>query len=82
DTMRPIRAAGALRPQPIRPRDLRHGILHGDPSPQAMYRRLVTGIPGTPMPAAALVQADAGQPGITPQQLWDLVNYVYTLGDG
>jgi mono/diheme cytochrome c family protein len=35
---------------PTRPRDLTLGVFKGDPSPAGVYRRIVAGMPGTPMP--------------------------------
>ncbi len=35
---------------PTRPRDLTAGVFKGDPDPTALYRRIVAGIPGSPMP--------------------------------
>lgn len=65
--------AGALtdaagRPTPIR--DLSEGVFKGASEPADLYRRVVGGIPGTPMPAFPhLVGADA----------WDLVHFARTL---
>jgi mono/diheme cytochrome c family protein len=36
-----------------RPRDLTSGIYKGNPAPEAIYRRIVAGLPGTPMPASS-----------------------------
>ena len=35
---------------PTRPRDLTVGVFKGDPDPVQLYRRIVAGMPGTPMP--------------------------------
>jgi len=35
---------------PTRPRDLTLGVFKGSPEPAQLYRRLVAGMPGTPMP--------------------------------
>ncbi len=35
---------------PTRPRDLTVGVFKGDPEPVQLYRRLVAGMPGSPMP--------------------------------
>jgi mono/diheme cytochrome c family protein len=35
---------------PTRPRDLTLGVYKGSPEPAAIYRRIVAGMPGTPMP--------------------------------
>ncbi|MBI4558401.1 MAG: c-type cytochrome [Candidatus Hydrogenedentes bacterium] len=50
-----------------RPRDLTRGIYKGSPSPEAVFRRIVAGIPGTPMPMSDWAYGDDG---------WHLVNFV------
>lgn len=65
--------AGALKPVPISARDLRHGVFRGGSSPEELYQRIVHGIEGTPMPAAAVQPDTPG--GLTSDQVWDLVNY-------
>lgn len=52
---------------PIRPRDLTSGVFKGSPRPDLLYRRVVAGIPGTPMPQATLADPADG---------WHLVHYV------
>jgi cytochrome c len=55
---------------PIRPRDFARGVYKGDPSPEGLYRRLVLGVPGTPMPANEWAYGD---------DAWYLVRYVLSL---
>ena len=58
---------------PIRPADLRYpGLFKNGAAPVDVYRTLVTGLDGTPMPSYAGVFDDAGA-------LWDLVAYVGSL---
>jgi cytochrome c oxidase cbb3-type subunit 2 len=55
---------------PARPRDLTAGVFKGSPDPIALYRHIVAGIPGSPMPMSDWAYgADA----------WHLVNYVRSL---
>ncbi|MEX0803456.1 MAG: ethylbenzene dehydrogenase-related protein [Candidatus Binatia bacterium] len=55
---------------PTRPRDLTAGIFKGSANPIALYRHIVAGIPGSPMPMSDWAYgADA----------WHLVNYVRSL---
>ncbi|HEX2930476.1 MAG TPA: c-type cytochrome, partial [Candidatus Binatia bacterium] len=55
---------------PTRPRDLTAGIFKGSPDPVALYRHIVAGIPGSPMPMSDWAYGvDA----------WHLVNYVRSL---
>lgn len=55
---------------PIRPRDLTLGIFKGSPKPEEVYRRIVAGSPGTPMPSSGYL---AGE------DAWHLVHYVLGL---
>jgi len=55
----------------IRPRDFTRGVFKGDPSPAGLYRRIVVGIPGTPMPSNDWAYGD---------DAWYLVYYVLSLG--
>jgi len=55
---------------PVRPRDLTTGVLKGSPRPDLLYRRVAGGIPGTPMPRAALQRPEDG---------WHLVHFVLSL---
>lgn len=55
---------------PIRPRDLNTGVFKGDPRGDLLYRRIVAGIPGTPMPRSSLADPVDG---------WHLVHFVRSL---
>lgn len=72
-------AAGAFKPKPLPARDLTLGSYHGGGSDEELFRRLVAGIEGTPMPAASRV-SEPGPTGLTDRQLWLLVRYVQALG--
>ncbi len=68
---------GALKPVIDRPRNLilsRVRGYRGPDSPTDLFRRLVVGIEGSPMPPIA--RATNGNPGLTDDQIWDLVHYV------
>jgi mono/diheme cytochrome c family protein len=43
---------------PTRPRDLTVGVFKGSPAPADLYRRIVAGIPGTPMPMSDWAYGD------------------------
>ena len=77
EELRPMLAAGALKPRHIQPRNLRSGIYRGGGGPQDLYLRIVHGIEGTPMPAAPLLR-DNPQ-GLSERDVWDLVNYLLSL---
>jgi len=74
----PFMARGGMKPQPILPRNLVEGNFRGGRDPIAVYRRILYGIAGGPMPAAALANKP-GEPGLTTDDLWHLVNYVLSL---
>ncbi len=59
------------------PRDLTYGVFHGASNPNediahVVYRAIAVGVKGTPMPAY-------GGKGLTDDQIWDLVNYIFFL---
>ena len=55
---------------PTRPRDLTTGVFKGNPDPVSLYRRLVAGIPGTPMPMSDWAYGD---------DAWHLVHFIRSL---
>jgi len=84
DAMVAYRNVGALPPRNIRPRNFRLGIFRGSSEPEDLYRRVLHGIDGTPMPAALMASPDATSQamGLTPDDVWCLVDYVRSLGSG
>ncbi|QDV70652.1 Cytochrome c [Rosistilla carotiformis] len=71
-------ALGAHKPRNILPRDMHAGAFRGGDQPQDIYRRIVQGIDGTPMPAINLVDQPSGS-GLTTGDVWDIVHYVLSL---
>jgi mono/diheme cytochrome c family protein len=59
---------------PIKPRDLTSGIYRGGRRPIDIYRRIYSGIKGTPMPPFGTALKD--------EEIWDLVNYAMSLPYG
>jgi mono/diheme cytochrome c family protein len=55
---------------PTRPRDLTLGVFKGSPDPESVYRRIVAGLPGSPMPQNGYLQGD---------DAWALVHFVRSL---
>jgi mono/diheme cytochrome c family protein len=55
---------------PVRPRDLTAGIFKGSPEPEQVYRRIVAGLPGSPMPQSGYLHG---------QDAWDLAHLVLSL---
>lgn len=65
--------------RPILPRDLRLGIYGGGSRPIDIYRRIWSGIPGTPMPALGSAKQPDGSPAVSSADVWALVHYVRSL---
>jgi len=57
--------------QPVPPRNLHTGIYRGGRRPIDLYARVHAGIKGTPMPAFGAKLKD--------QDIWDLVNFIYSV---
>lgn len=55
---------------PTRPRDLTSGVFKGSPEPEDLYRRVIAGVPGSPMPASDWAYG---------QDAWHLVHLVRSL---
>jgi mono/diheme cytochrome c family protein len=64
--------AAVLPPRNLLPRNLRSGVYRGGRRPLDLYRRISSGIEGTPMPAGVTA-------GLTPSEIWQLVDYVKSL---
>ena len=77
--MKRFKAAGALSPRQSLPRKLQWGVFHGNDSDDALYRRLVTGIAGSPMPGL-LLKDENNAVGADPADVWALVAYIRSLG--
>ncbi|MBI4606158.1 MAG: c-type cytochrome [Planctomycetes bacterium] len=52
---------------PTRPRDLTLGVFKGNPKAEDVYRRIVAGMPGTPMPSSAYLHGE---------EAWHLVHLI------
>ncbi len=55
---------------PTRPRDLTAGVFKGLPTPEEVYKRIVLGLPGSPMPTNPYIYGD---------DAWALTGYVLSL---
>lgn len=72
--------------QPIRPANLhKPWTFRGGPGRRDVVLRLLTGVAGTPMPAIAdslddYRQSDEKDPDVREASVWDLANYVRSLG--
>ncbi|WP_231615336.1 cytochrome c [Novipirellula artificiosorum] len=78
EDMKPFRDAGAMMPRRIIPRTLKDGVFHGGGDAETLYRRIVVGIAGTPMPGIDVVETESNR-GLTENQVWDLVRYVQSF---
>ncbi len=76
--LEPLRSAGALRPRQLVPRKLAWNVFHGDNSDEGLYRRLVVGIAGSPMPGL-LVNEKPGGVGVEPDDVWSIIAYIRSL---
>jgi mono/diheme cytochrome c family protein len=72
------RSLGLVPPRKIKPRNLRQGIYRGGRRPLDLYWRIHAGINGTPMPAAG-PGATGTQATLSPEEIWQLVDYVQSL---
>jgi len=57
---------------PIAPRDLTTGVFRAGSEPADLYRSIMTGINGTPMPSYSS--------SIPPEDIWALVHFIQSLG--
>ncbi|MFQ5682213.1 MAG: ethylbenzene dehydrogenase-related protein [Candidatus Binatia bacterium] len=55
---------------PTRPRDLTAGVFKGSPDPLQLYRRIIAGIPGSPMPMNSWAYGN---------DAWHLVHFIRSL---
>jgi mono/diheme cytochrome c family protein len=55
---------------PTRPRDLTLGVFKGSPDPVSVYRRIVAGLPGSPMPQSGYLNGN---------DAWHLTHFVRSL---
>lgn len=58
---------------PVKPRDLTAGIFKGSPDSADLYRRMIAGIPGSPMPSYTGIFTD--------DQIWDMIHFVQSLSN-
>lgn len=76
---RVMKKFGALKPVIDPSRNLQLGVFRGGIHPNDVMRRLIVGIEGSPMPPIARKQN--GNPGLTDEDIVDLVGYVYSLSN-
>lgn len=63
----------------ILPRDLTSGVFRGGTRREDVYLRIHCGIPGTPMPAVGASLDAAGEPLLSEEEKWAVVDYVLSL---
>lgn len=74
ESLIPLLARGALPPRNAIPRNFAEGVFRGGSSSQDLYRRIMLGIDGTPMPAASFVEGQFEQ-----DDVWHLINFIRSL---
>lgn len=70
----PLLARGAMEPKNVLPRNFTEGVFRGGKSSEELYRRIVQGVDGTPMPAATFVEGE-----FEADDVWDVINFLRTL---
>jgi mono/diheme cytochrome c family protein len=61
----------------VRPANLTAGVYRGGRRPIDVYYRMHSGIGGSGMPG--FIQKKAGEAGLTPDEIWDIVNFAEAL---
>lgn len=74
---KPMKKFGALKPVIDRARNLTLGAYRGGTTKADIYRRIVLGVEGSPMPAVARKEGE--NPGLTEEDILALVDYVFSL---
>ena len=74
DSLVPLIARGALPPVNAIPRNFAEGIFHGGSSSADLYRRIVGGIEGSPMPSATFVDGQFEE-----EDVWHIINFIRSL---
>ena len=74
ESLIPLLARGALPPINAKPRNLEDGLFHGGSTAADLYRRIMMGIEGSPMPAATFVEGQFEQ-----DDVWHLINFMRSL---
>jgi mono/diheme cytochrome c family protein len=74
ESLIPLMARGAMPPKVAMPRNFTEGVFHGGESAEDLYRRIFTGIDGTPMPGATFVPGQFEQ-----DDIWHLINFVRSI---
>jgi mono/diheme cytochrome c family protein len=70
----PLLARGALPPLNAKPRNFEEGVFRGGAKAADIYRRIVAGIAGSPMPAATFVEGQFEE-----EDVWHLINFIRSL---
>lgn len=79
DLVRTFVANGLPPPRKITALDLRKGIYRGGKRPEDLFLRIRNGIQGSQMPAVIQKEELNSRPGLTTDDIWDLVDYVQSM---
>ncbi|MEM6473710.1 MAG: cytochrome c, partial [Planctomycetota bacterium] len=74
DSLVPLMARGAMPPKNARPRNLSEGIFRGGESAESLYRRIIQGIDGSPMPSSTFVPGQYEE-----DDIWHIINFIRSL---
>ncbi|QDT09128.1 cytochrome c [Stieleria marina] len=74
DSLVPLLARGALPPLNAKPRNFAEGVFRGGAKAEDLYRRIVAGIAGSPMPAATFVEGQFEE-----DDVWHLINFIRSV---
>ncbi len=74
ESLIPLLARGALPPVNAKPRNFAEGLFHGGSGSADLYRRIMVGIDGSPMPAATFVEGQFEQ-----DDVWHIINFIRSL---
>ncbi|MCS7469310.1 cytochrome c [Stieleria sp. ICT_E10.1] len=74
ESLIPLMARGAMPPKNALPRNFSEGVFRGGEAAEDLYRRILQGIEGTPMPASTFVPGEYEK-----DDIWHLINFVRSV---
>ncbi|WP_286177414.1 cytochrome c [Stieleria mannarensis] len=74
DALIPLMARGAMPPKNALPRNFSEGVFRGGAAAEDLYRRILQGIEGSPMPASTFVPGEYEK-----DDIWHLINFVRSV---
>ncbi|MDV6028582.1 MAG: c-type cytochrome [Phycisphaera sp. RhM] len=74
ESLIPLMARGAMPPKNALPRNFSEGVFRGGEAAEDLYRRILQGIEGTPMPASTFVPGEYEK-----DDIWHLINFIRSV---